>query len=188
MRFRRALLPALLAAGLLAFAFAPTVLADNFGLSTAGSAAGLNTASPDLAKSVGNLLKPILGFVGVLFLLLMVYAGFLYMTARGDSKRVDTAKQLIVSAIIGVAIIASAYAITSFVIGSVTGGAATSAPPTPSTPSTPSGPSCTASCTKPLDCGGLPDSCGICSSCRCADGSLSTNGTPCVSTGSCVCN
>ncbi|HTK60476.1 MAG TPA: hypothetical protein VL283_04740, partial [Candidatus Baltobacteraceae bacterium] len=113
---------------------------------------------------------------------------FLWMTARGDSKKVDQAKQLIVSAIVGVVIIAAAYGITDLVIKSVTGAGQTSTETTAA--ESPAGPSCSASCNVPLDCGGIPDSCGCQSgySCKCADGSLSTNGFPCPSSGSCVCS
>ena len=58
---------------------------------------------------------------GTLFLLLMIYAGFLWMTAHGDPKKVTDAKQMIVGAIIGVVIIGSAYTITSWVLTAASG-------------------------------------------------------------------
>jgi type IV secretion system pilin len=179
---RTLLLPALLGLAVLALVFVPEAHAQ-FGLNTAASGAGLK--NPGIPALIGRILKALLGFVGTLFLILMVYAGFLWMTARGDSKKVDQAKQLITGAVIGVVIIAASYAITDLVIKSVTGTAQTTSQ---TAPETPEGPSCTLSCTTPLDCGPLPDSCGICSSCKCADGSLSTNNNPCPSTGSCLCH
>jgi len=49
-----------------------------------------------------------------------MYAGFLYLTAAGDEEKVKKAKNLIVSAVIGMILILSSYAIASFVEGSLT--------------------------------------------------------------------
>ena len=186
MRLKRYLLPTVvLAVAALALIVAPDVSAISIGLDEAAGGAGMKNKS--IPVLLGRVLKAALGFVGTLFLILMIYAGFLWMTARGDSKKVDTAKQLIAGAIIGVVIIAGAYAMTDFVIKAVTGTAETTTESAPA--ETPEAPSCTASCAIPLDCGGIPDSCGCVSSysCKCADGTLSTNGFPCPSSGSCVC-
>jgi hypothetical protein len=50
----------------------------------------------------------------------MLYAGLMWMTARGDATKAEKAKDTIMRAVIGIIIIASAYAITSFVISRVT--------------------------------------------------------------------
>lgn len=72
-----------------------------------------NTALPRL---IGRIISTALSLVGTLFLVLMIYGGFLWMTARGDQKNVQKARDLISSAIIGLIIVASAYAITTFLI------------------------------------------------------------------------
>jgi len=46
----------------------------------------------------------------------MVYAGYIWMIARGDEAKVEKAKDTIVNCIIGVVIVVGAYAITSFII------------------------------------------------------------------------
>jgi preprotein translocase subunit SecG len=69
-----------------------------------------------LAKTVASVIKVILGFLGVVFLVLILYAGFLWMTAAGSEEKVTKAKNIMVAAIIGVAIVLAAYAITFFVI------------------------------------------------------------------------
>ena len=125
MRFKSSLFAAaFMAVAILSLAAVPTVHA----LSTeAGEAYGLNDATPgSISKNtlpvvIGRVLKVMLGLVGTLFLLLMVYAGLLYMTAKGDAKKIDSAKQMILGAIIGVVIVASAYSITSFVLEAATG-------------------------------------------------------------------
>lgn len=88
------------------------------GLTAAAQTSYLNTVT-DATPSVfiGNkIITPLMGLVGTIFLCLMIYAGFLWMTARGDSDQVKKATTLIFDAIIGVAVILGAYAITSFVI------------------------------------------------------------------------
>jgi len=46
----------------------------------------------------------------------IIISGFLYVTADGDSKRLNTAKQTLVYAIVGLAVAALAQAIVSFVL------------------------------------------------------------------------
>lgn len=102
------------------FAFSPVFA--QYGLEETGKAAeiptGLRTATP--ASLIGQVIGVGLGLVGVIFLALMVYGGFLWMTARGNEKQATQAKELIFAAIIGVIIIAAAYVITNFVIGALT--------------------------------------------------------------------
>lgn len=68
-----------------------------------------------LLNRVGGVVGLILSFVGVLFLILTVYAGILWMTAQGNSAQVDKAKSLLINAVIGLIIISAAYSITIFV-------------------------------------------------------------------------
>lgn len=63
----------------------------------------------------GKLIGVVLSFVGVLFLILMIYAGITWMTAQGNDQQVTKAKDLLINSIIGLIIIFAAYAITVFV-------------------------------------------------------------------------
>lgn len=65
---------------------------------------------------VGTVINIILGFLGVLLLLYFLYAGFLWMTSGGDSTQADKAKQYIKNAIIGLVIIVTSFALSSFVL------------------------------------------------------------------------
>jgi hypothetical protein len=96
--------------------FSPTVKAVALGGldETAGVANIKNTpASPELV--VGRVLGQVISFVGIIFFILMLYAGFLWMTAAGDEKKIEQAKQILLAAIIGLVIVGAAYAITKFV-------------------------------------------------------------------------
>jgi len=82
------------------------------GLDTTAGGAGY--VEKDLLKIGGNALNVILSFVGVLFLLMMLAGGFLWMTAAGNEDRVKTALNLLIAGVIGLVIVVSAYAITAW--------------------------------------------------------------------------
>jgi len=57
-----------------------------------------------------------LSFMGVIFFVLIVMGGWLWMTAAGNEEKVTKAKKIIVSATIGLTIILLAYLITARVV------------------------------------------------------------------------
>jgi hypothetical protein len=89
---------------------------DNFGL---GIGSGLNLGSVDPRILAARLIQIILGFLGIIALGLIVYAGFLWMTAAGEEDKVDRAKKILVNAIIGIVIILSAFSITTFILNRI---------------------------------------------------------------------
>lgn len=78
-------------------------------------AAGL--PQTDLPTLIGRIIYVFLSLLGTVFLVLLLYAGFLWMTSQGDPKKVEKAKNIIRDAIIGIVLTASAFAITSFILG-----------------------------------------------------------------------
>lgn len=68
------------------------------------------------ADTVGSIIKVVLGFLGVIFVILIIYGGFLWMTAQGNDEQVGKARKIIVNSSLGLAIIMLAYLITWFVI------------------------------------------------------------------------
>lgn len=68
--------------------------------------------SPVFTKVINSLLS----FLGIAFILLMIYGGFLWMSDQGNEEQVKKAKGLIVAAIIGVGIVLSSYAISFLVV------------------------------------------------------------------------
>ena len=73
----------------------------------------------DLPTLVGAIINVLLSVLGIVFVLLVVYAGFLYLTSQGETKNVEKAKKLLTQSIIGLIIIVAAYAISSYVIGAL---------------------------------------------------------------------
>lgn len=77
---------------------------------------GGNRSVPEI---VGRVINFFLSFLGVVALVLIIYGGFLWMTARGDTEQVKKARDLLVQAVIGLIIILSAYALANFVISNI---------------------------------------------------------------------
>lgn len=74
-----------------------------------------DSATPQvkIAQLIGLILNYILGLLGVVFMLLMIYAGFEWLTARGNEQQVEKAKDILKSSITGLIIVVIAYAITA---------------------------------------------------------------------------
>ena len=89
---------------------------------------GLNDAAKDsgfnqtlsLPALIGRFIGVMLGLMGIIFIVYLVWAGIMYMTAAGDDTKVKKAKQMINQSIIGIIIMVSAYAISSFIISQLT--------------------------------------------------------------------
>ncbi|MFA6537610.1 MAG: hypothetical protein WCT18_04425 [Patescibacteria group bacterium] len=80
-----------------------------------GKAAGVeNSASlPDIiAKGI----KFIMAICGTALIVLIVYAGFLWMTAGGGVENIEKAKKLLKNGMIGLLLIVAGYSITDFVV------------------------------------------------------------------------
>lgn len=69
-----------------------------------------------ISKTVGGLIRGVLGVVGVIFLALTVYAGILWMTAGGNEDKVSRSQKILVSSFIGLVVVAAAYGITALVM------------------------------------------------------------------------
>lgn len=110
------------------FSLVFTVVASAQGLQSAGdvlkSVGGNNGekigVSDDLAGTMATVIKTILALVGTIFLILTIYAGIMWMTAAGNDEQVGKAVGMIKSAVIGLVIVMSAYAITYFVTTKLT--------------------------------------------------------------------
>ena len=85
------------------------------GLYYTGDEAGYGAASDfdeGLQYGIGRIIRMILTFLGVIFLILMIYGGYIWMMARGNEQEVEKAKNIIKNALIGLVVVLAAYAIT----------------------------------------------------------------------------
>lgn len=88
------------------------------GLQASASAAGLSKHG-GVQKLAGQVIGYALSMVGVLFFILVVYGGVLWMTARGDEDQVKRGRNTIIAAAVGMIIVLASYALTNFVLGAL---------------------------------------------------------------------
>ena len=65
------------------------------------------------AERIGNFINVILGFIGAITTLIIIYGGFLWITAAGNQEQLTKAKKYVINAAIGIIIIGLAYIIVS---------------------------------------------------------------------------
>lgn len=92
--------------------------AANDALTQVGSNANLSSAS-DLPSLLGTGISVFLGILGLFFLILVVWAGFMYLNSKGDKEKAKKAMDMLINAVIGMVIIIAAYAIANFVLGAL---------------------------------------------------------------------
>lgn len=84
-------------------------LAEKTGYST-----GPNNQSPEYY--IGLILSIIFSLLGLVFMILTIYAGVKWMTAQGNTSQIDQAKDTITRAIIGLVICMVSYGLTFFIV------------------------------------------------------------------------
>jgi fumarate reductase subunit D len=73
----------------------------------------------------GRLISGLLSIIGTVTLLMFVYAGVLWITAQGEPKKVQRGKDIMIWAILGMAVIAGAYVFVNAIINALSTGSAT---------------------------------------------------------------
>jgi len=81
-------------------------------------------------KAIGYLLS----LLGVLFILLIIYGGFMWMTAAGNEEKVATAKKIITTAAVGLAVVLTSALITYWVLYYLTSSTGVDFGPTEASP------------------------------------------------------
>lgn len=109
------------------FAARAASLIEDTGLGSTARESGVPTKT-NLAGMIGRVIGGLATIMGSLFLALIIYGGFLYMTAQGNDEKIKKAKSVITGSIIGIIIIFSAYALVGFVINNIVTPAVTDAP------------------------------------------------------------
>lgn len=83
------------------------------------SALGQTSDPVDVRIMASRIINIALSFLGIIFFILTVYAGFKWMTAAGNEDQVGEAKKLLTRAVIGLIIILASYGISVFVLKNV---------------------------------------------------------------------
>lgn len=76
---------------------------------------------PDSSLTSGEIFANILNIIyfasGAAAVIMIIIGGFMYATAAGSSDSIKKAKNIILSSVIGLVIVALAFTITQFIIG-----------------------------------------------------------------------
>lgn len=89
-------------------------------LNVFSSGSGVNpNRTPE--QIIGSVVNGIVGVLGVVAVGLIVYAGGLWITAAGNDDKVEQAKSIIKTTVIGMVVLGLAYAITAFILSIVLG-------------------------------------------------------------------
>lgn len=93
----------------------------SFGLDAVGDPAALGgtLGNKGLVETITGIIKIGLSLLGIIAVVIILAGGFKWMTAGGNEDKVGEARKMIISGVIGLAIIMSAFAIAQFVIGSL---------------------------------------------------------------------
>ena len=102
------------------------VISGKYGLGSTFTGAGLGKTD-DLKGSIASIINVVLGFLGIVAVIIILAGGFKWMTAAGNEDAVTEAKGYIKNGIIGLLVVFAAWAIASFVIAQL--GSATVATP-----------------------------------------------------------
>lgn len=78
-----------------------------------GYATGDN--APSLFSTLGSIVNVALGLLGVIFMILIIYSGFKWMTAGGSEEDVKKAQQTMKNAVIGLVVVMAAWVIYYFI-------------------------------------------------------------------------
>lgn len=91
--------------------------ADDLGARVVGNELKLPTGDP--RATAGRLINVALGFLFIISVVIVLMGGFKYMVSGGSTEKTDEARKYIISGIIGLAIILSAWAITTYALTSL---------------------------------------------------------------------
>ncbi|MBU0648787.1 hypothetical protein KJ969_01610 [Patescibacteria group bacterium] len=97
--------------------FVNQAFAIDVGLAQVAEEIGLGGG--DIRVVVARIIRSFLTLLGITAVVLILYGGFVWMTAGGDEEKVEKAKKILINAVIGLAIILTSFAITQFVLNSL---------------------------------------------------------------------
>jgi len=79
----------------------------------------LGLPDKDPREVIAAVVRFILGFLGIIAVLIILAGGFKYMTSGGAEDKIEESKKLMTSGVIGLIIILASFGLASFVIDSL---------------------------------------------------------------------
>lgn len=73
------------------------------------------TEKDSVAKTIGRVASIVISFVGIIFIIINVYSGIQWMTAGGNTKKIDEARARIIHATGGLILLALSFILTNLV-------------------------------------------------------------------------
>lgn len=105
--------------------FAATIGVSAFVLLIASPAFAVTLTNPlgttDVNVLTARIIKSVLGVVGVIALIVIIYGGFEMLTSAGNEERVKRGREALLWAVIGIAIIFGSYGILQAVLKALGG-------------------------------------------------------------------
>jgi len=80
----------------------------------------IHVGDQDIRVTILKIINVVLGFLGLLAVIITLYGGFVYMTSAGNQEKVLQARRILINGLIGVVIIMFSYTIVSFIINKLT--------------------------------------------------------------------
>ena len=77
----------------------------------------------DFIGNVTNILNAVIGVLGIVAVIVIIIGGIGYMISAGDAGKVKNDKDTILYGVIGLVVVALAFAIVNFVIANIIGAA-----------------------------------------------------------------
>jgi len=94
----------------------PVVAFAQINLNYGNPSATFNLGSANLEQTVVKIVQWVLTLLGLIAVIMIIYGGFMWLTAGGNEDKVSTAKKIISAAVVGLIIVLLAWAIVTFVV------------------------------------------------------------------------
>ncbi len=92
---------------------------NDYGFTDLENMTGYDANEPDLKQTAVNIINLVLGFLGLIAVVIILIGGFKWMTAGGNEEKVGEAKKLLIAGLIGLVIILLAWGIATWVLSTM---------------------------------------------------------------------
>lgn len=76
-------------------------------------------STADIKTTIENIVRIVIGFLGIITVLIILYGGLIWMTSFGNEEKIEQAKKLIGAGVVGLVIVLASYALANFVVRSL---------------------------------------------------------------------